>query len=333
MPTYQPIAVRQSKAFSLGAQNGSLSLAFDAAVEAGSVIVVIGTAVASTDQAALMSTPSGGSATWSAATNTRASGDYLPNVAAAIGENVSAGSPTITVPFTVNGTTVSGGSPATFRFSGVMLEVEKAPASGVVDTGASPKTGTASATSSTSTAATGTLAQSDNLLVLCAGGWFGIPVNPSGWTSRLTQQNGAFIGSQISTLNVTSTATQTGTVAHDVGGATSAILLVLKAAVDDALVYEFEFASSELPSAEGSIEALIARNAEPMAVGVTYEYYSGLTAESGTKAGDSTTRLLRITSGLPSNISVSDTLRGSFRKSGGTTQGSVAWIAGTVKAA
>lgn len=333
MPTYQAIAVRQSKTFTRTAQGGSLSISFDSAVAAGSTIVVIGSCIADTDQAALMGTPSGGGATWSAATNTRASGDYLPNVAAAVGVNASAGSPTFTVPFTVNGTTVSGGSPSNYRFSGCLLEIEKVPTSGVVDTSASPRTGTALSTASTSTAATGTLAQSDNLLVLCAGGWFGIPQNPSGWTSRLNQQNGTFIGSQVSTLKVTSTATQTGTVSHDVGNATSAILLVLKAAVDVALLYEFEFAASELPSAEGSIEALIARNAEPMAAGVTYEYYSGLTAESGTKAGDATTRLLKITSGLPSNISVSDTLRGSFRKSGGTTKGSVAWITGTVKAA
>lgn len=326
---YQAIDVRQAKAFTLTAQNSPLSLAFDSAVLAGSALVVVGCAVASTDQAALIGTPSGGSATWSAGTNTRASGDYAPNVFAGLGVNASAGSATLSVPLTVGGSSGSN-----FRFSGVILEIEKVPASGVLDASASPKTGTSSGSAtSTSTAATGTLAQTDNLLVLCAGGWFGVPVNPSGYTSHLSQQNGTFIGAQVSTRKVTATTTVTGTVAHDATPAASAVLLVLKAAADAALIYEFEFAASELPSAESGIQALIARNVEPMSSGASYEYYASLTAESGTKAGDSTTRLLRITSGLPSGISVSDTLRGSFRKSGGTTKGSVAWITGTVKAA
>ncbi len=327
--------IRQSKTFTLTAQGGSLALTFDSPVAAGSAIVVIGTSIGATDQAALMGTPSGG-ATWSAATNTRITANFSPNVGAALGINASAGSPTITVPFTVNGTTVSGGSPTTYRFSGCLLEIEGVPTTDVLDSGASPRTGTASGTASTATSASGTLSQADSLLIACGGGWGGIWGTPSGWTSRLTQQNGTFIGSSVATLKVAATTSVTPSFPHEADNATSAILLVLKGSATASFKYVFEFPASggdSLPSSEGSIEALVWRNVEPFSAGRTPEYYSGLTADSGTKPGDTTTRLLQITSGLPVGVVLGDTIRGVFRKSGGTTNGSVAVINGTVASA
>lgn len=326
--------VRQSKTFTLTAQGGSLSLTLDSAVLAGSVLVVSGTAIGATDQAALMSTPTGGSgATWAAPTNTRAGGAFQPNVCRAIGTNTSAGTATITVPFTVNGTTVSGGVPTTFRFSGTVTEYTGLLTSGVEDTTASPRTGTASGTASTTASATGVLAQANNDIHVVAGGWGGIWGTPTGFTSLMAQENGTFIGTSVSYQTVTATTSLTVSCPHEADNATSIIVTVLKAAPATALTYVFEFPSSggdSLPSAEGSIEALVWRNVEPFSAGRTPEYYSGLTAESGTKPGDTTTRQLKITSGLPNGVAPGDTIRGLFRKSGGTTKGSVAVITGTV---
>lgn len=325
--------VRQSKNFTLTAQGGSLALAFDSPILAGSLIIVAGTAIGATDQAALMSTPSGASATWSAPTNTRAAGAFQPNVCRAIGLNAAAGSPTITVPFTVNGTTVSGGAPTTFRFSGTITEVTGVATSGVEDITASPRTGTASGTASTAAAATGTLAQNDNIIHVVAGGWGGIWGTPNGFTSLLTQQNSLFIGCSVSHTTVASNASLTVSCPHEVDNATSILVTVLKANSASTYTYVFEFPASgsdSMPSAESGIEALVWRNVEPFSAGRTPEYYSGLTADSGTKPGDATTRLLRIASGVPVSAAPGDTLRGLFRKSGGTTKGSVAVITGTV---
>ena len=323
---------RQTKVLTLTGQASPLSVSFDIPVLAGSTIVIIGTAIASTDQAALIGNPSG-AGTFERSDNTRASGDYAPNVCGAVLRNVSAGSPSISVPFTV------GGSAATnFRFSGVMMEIEgAATAATVVDTTASPRTGTASGTASTATsAATGTLAQADSFIVLCGGGWGGAWGTPAGYTSRLAQANGTLIGCSVSTLKVSATTSQSLSVPHQVDSATAVLAYVLKGSPNAAFKYVFEFLASgtdSLPSGETGIEAKIYRNVEGYSAGADHEYYSGLTADVGTKPGDSTTRLLQITSGLPSGVSLSDTLRGEFRKSGGTTKGSVAAIVGTVQAA
>lgn len=313
---FQLIAVKQAKSFTLTAQSSPLSLSFDSAVTANSAIVVIGAAIESTDQAALLGTVSGGSATWGSATNTRSSGDFLPNVCAAVGANVAAGSPTFTVPFTTNGVASTN-----FRFTGMLLEIEKVPTSAVV---ANTVTGTSTSATSTSTSATGTLAQTDNLVILCAGGWFGVPVNPAGYTERLNVQNGSFIGCHVSTKKVTATTTQTGTVNHDSAPAASAILLVIKAADDSAYKYEFPLVDSTgaaIASGITNLKAIVCRNRDPYTTG-SYEYYTGLTSSAGK---------LVITSGLPSGLSTSDALRVSVESSDASIA-NVGWSPGEVKA-
>ncbi|MCZ8339622.1 MAG: hypothetical protein O9345_15970 [Burkholderiaceae bacterium] len=324
--------VRQSKQFTLTSQASPLSLTFDSPVIAGSTIVITGTAIASTDQAALIGNPSG-AGTFERSDNVRASGDFAPNVFGAVLRNVAAGSPTLSVPFTVNGAAATN-----FRFSGVIMEIEgAATAATVVDTTASPRTGTATGTTSTATtAATGTLSQADSLIVLTGGGWGGVWGTPSTYTSRMPQSNGTFIGSSVSTLKVAATTSLSLSVPHTADSATAVLGYVIKGSPAASFKYVFEFPASgtdSLPSSEGSIEALVWRNVEPFSANRTPEYYSGLTADSGTKPGDTTTRLLQITTGLPSGVALSDTLRGTFRKSGGTTKGSVAVIVGTVQSA
>lgn len=325
---FQAIAVRQALPITFDGTAENVVRTLNASVLAGSTLVFVGcavsTAVATQDQAALLTAPSG-AGTWTGLTNTRIAANYAPNVCAAAVYNVSAGAPSITLPFTVNGSAA-----VSFRLSGVLFEIEKVPTTSVIDKTA---TGTSTNATSTATGVTGTLTQTDNLAILVCGGWFGIPSNPANWTSHLTQQNGlgGYVGCQVSSRTLDATTSIAGTVSHELATDASAILLVLKAAAGATLFYEFEFNSQELPASETSIEALIARNQEPMAAASTFEYYSGLTAESGTKAGDPTVRLLQVRSGLPATIAVTDTLRGSFRKSGSPTKGSAAWITGTVK--
>lgn len=313
---FQLIAVKQAKTFTLTAQASPLSLSFDSAVTAGSSIVLAGTLIDATDQAALVGTVSGGSATWGSPTNTRAESAYLPNVAAAVGVNVSAGAPSFSVPVTVGGVAATN-----FRFTGVLLEVEKVPTTGVVDKTVS---GTSSGATSTSTSATGTLTQTDNLCVLVAGGWFGVPTNPSGYTERLNVQNGTYIGCHVSTKKVTANTTQTGTVSHDTAPEASAILLVLKAADDAGYYYEFplvDAAGAAIASGITNIKAIVARNHDPY-TDDTKEYYSGLTSSAGK---------IVIAASLPSGLSVSDTLRASFESSDASIA-NVGWSPGEVKA-
>lgn len=325
---FQQIAVRQALPITFNGTAANVVRTLNANVLAGSTLVFVGcavsTAVATADQAALLTAPSG-AGTWTGLTNTRSAGDYAPNVCAAAVYNVSAGAPSITLPFNVNGSAA-----VSFRLSGVLFEIEKVPTTSVIDKNV---TGTSTSATSTSTSTTGTLTQTDNLAILICGGWFGIPSNPANWTSHLTQQNGAggFVGAQVSSRTLSATTSIAGTVAHELATDASAILLVLKAAAGVTLFYEFEFNSQELPGSESGIEALIARNQEPMAANSTFEYYSSLTSLSGTKPGDPTVRLLQVRTGLPSDIAVTDTLRGSFRKAGSPTKGSAAWIIGTVQ--
>lgn len=309
--SFQAIAVRQARAFALSGQTGTVALTFDSAVLAGSALVVIGTSVRSdTGQTTLLSSASGG-ATWGSATNAQGSGSYTPNAFAAVGVNASAGSPTVTL--TLN-------QAASNRVSCTLLEIEKVPTSAVVD---KTVTGTNTADATVSTAATGLLTQTDNLLILCGGGYIGIPSNPSGWVSHQTQQNGTFIGCQVSSLKVTSTASVVGSVTGDTAGlGKSAVMLALKAAaVVGGPYYEFLLRSDTFTSADTGLEAFVWRNGDPDVV--VAEKYTGL-------AGNATAGKLLISSGLPVGVTTSDTIRGLVRVSGGTGDTS-GIITGTVK--
>lgn len=300
------IAVRQAKPFTLDGQGATINLTFDAAVAAGSALLVIGAAVrGDTSQTVLLSSVAGGG-TWSSPINVRSSGAFSPNAFASLAPNVAAGSPTVTL--TMNQT-------ASVRTSGVLFEVEKAVTSSVID---KEPTGTASSGTSTSTASSGTLSQTDNLVVLCAGGWFGLPANPSGYTSYLTQQNGGFIGCQVSARKVTATTALTGTVSHETTAGSAAILLVLKAATTAAKRYKFLLDTATFTSADTGVTAFVWRNGDPD--GVLAEKYTGL-------AGDGTAGVLYIASGLPGDVDTGDTIIGQFSNTNDTS----GIISGTVE--
>jgi hypothetical protein len=244
---FETIAVRQARTYSLTAQTASVAVTPSGAFATDSLVCVVGCAVQDTGEAVLLSSVSGGSYTWQTPSNTRTADNYAPNVFSAYAMDVSSATPTITM---------SLSQPGPSRVSLVLLEIEKAALSSALDGDTNIGTSGSNATS-TSSDATGALSQTDNMLVLACGGWFGAPSNPTGWTSQLTQENGAYIGLQVSTKRVTATTTQTGTVSHEATPAASAQLLVFKAAQTATLRYKFLLDSGTFTSADSSIPATV----------------------------------------------------------------------------
>ena len=292
--SFQLINVRQSVPMVVNAEDNSLSGVLPGAVAAGSLLVVIGTEISTAGPVALLSSVADTSAnTWGTPTNVRAAGSYDPNVFSAVAHNVAAGSPTVTL-------TLGAANSNTNKISAMLIEVELAPTASAVD-----KTvpGTAAGATSTSTEASGTLTQTDNLVILCVGGWFGTPTNPDGWTNLLTQMNGAYIGSLVCHKKVTSTGSIIGTVAHESAAATAALMLVIKAA-SGGTVLQYRFSGFDPGVVNGTvtgIEAHVWRNSAPY--NQYCERYTGLTAGSGEVV---------ISAGLPVDAQVGDLITAKF---------------------
>lgn len=328
------INIKQSRQIVVNGASPSYATSFLSPVTAGSLLVFIGSALdGSSDQSARLGTPTGGGGTWQQVTNVRGVSDYGPNPCGAIMPSATAGSPTITLPFTSNGSS----SFTDLRISGVILEIENANNSSPHETGG-PRTNLSSVGATTTTVASGSgLSQTDILMIGCVGGYIGIPSNPSGagFTSLLSQQNGAFPGSQVSWKKLTVTSNQDFSVSHEpaVGVPGGGLAFLIKAADAGTLIYEFLFPATgtdAMPSGQTGIRMVVARNFDPFVAGGTYEHYGPLTAETGTAPGDSTSRRVLVSSGLPSGAALGQTLRASVETSDGNF-GAVGWIPGTIK--
>lgn len=286
-------------------------------VTAGSMLVLVGEATCNSgsDTTAILSSVSDSkSNTWGSVTNTRTSGSYSPNTFCAVAHNVAAGDTTVTASFNKS---------ALVDLTWAVFEISNALTASAI---AEIVTGTASATTTTSTSATGTLAQTDNLLIGIGGGWHaGTPTVPVGWSTHLTQVNGAggYVGAVIGSKKITATDPQTFTISHLAGSATSALMVVIKAAeAGAALRYKFLLNPSTLTSADTNITGYVWRNGAPETS--TAEKYTGL-------AGSATAGTLYIDSGLPASVSLSDTIVGSFYSAAG--DGSRPFVAGVVEEA
>jgi hypothetical protein len=306
---YETIVVRQSKAFGITGEDGDTTVSLDSAVLSGSMLVVIGAGVDASSYDALLLNGVSGGGSWGSITNVRSSSSYAPNVYSAVAHNVSAGSPTVTL---------SWNASTNNNVSGVLMELTKAATSSAID---KSKTGTSASGSTISTDATGALTQTHNLAILCAGGWIGTPNNPSGWVNDLTQGNGSpSVGCQVSHKNVTTTDSITGTVTFSDAGASSALLLIIKAAVaGSGYKYKFALNDATLTSADTGITGYVWRNGDPDTV--LAEKYTGL-------AGDAEDGVLYITSGLPEGVDSGDTIVGSFYNE---SDGSRPFATGTVE--
>lgn len=311
--TYALIAVRQTATVVNSAEDATVTISLSSAVSAGSTLVLIGSAYnGATSQASLLNSVSDGTNTWGTPTNVRSAGSYTPNAFSCVAEDVDGGTFTVTATFSATSSN---------NVSMALIEVEKCvTASGVDKT----VTGTGPGTPNTATSIgpSSALTQTDNLVIGCVGGWFGIVSAPAGYTAVLTQNNGANCGCQVSYKSISSTDALTLTVNHEgTGGATSGIMLVIKAATAGAaLRYRFNLDPDTFTSADTGITAYVWRNSGPD--GVVAEKYTSL-------SGDATAGQLLITSGLPSSLSASDTITGVVSNSTDTS----GIISGTVEEA
>lgn len=305
------IAVRVLKASALNGLSSPLVLASDYAVPAGAALVLIGCAtnVIGDPMPRVTAVSDSLSSTWGGLTNVIAGGQYSPpQVFSALALNVSAGTPTVTATF---------GTGLLDRASVALLEITGLPTSDALDKSVNH---TVSGGTSITTPATGALSQAANVLVACFGGWIGTPNNPGGWSSVLTQANGAFIGAQISTRIIDDAASRTETFTAESIGQGSILMLVLKQAAGAALRYKFEMDTTAFTSADTGIVGFVWKNATPDTG--TAQKFTGL-------AGDATAGKLLIDTGLPTDVALSDTIYGIFYNDADTS----GLITGTVEAA
>jgi hypothetical protein len=305
---YLNIAVRQSVTASVTGEDATVALTASSAVAAGSTLVVIGTAVKADGLTVLLNSVADTSSnSWGTPTNVLGAGSYSPNVFVCVAENVAAATPTVTL--TLN-------QSADVKISWALIEVENVPTSSVTET---TVTGTSASASVTNTSTTTTLSQPAALAILCAGGWFGVPQNPSGWTNIQNVANGTPVGSLIAHRTLSSTDAITGSVTHEPAASVSAAMVVLNAASSGTtLRMAFAFDSTEFTNADTGITGYVWRNATPDSAAATR--YTGL-------AGDASAGNLYIASALPAGLLASDTVYGIFYN-GTDTSG---LIAGTVE--
>lgn len=308
------IAVKQYKTTSLDGEDGTTTLALDAAVTAGSTLVVTGTVVeypASTS-ILLSSVNDTSSNTWGTPTNVRTTSASLPNVFACVAENVAAGSPTVTL----NWDSASG-----VRVAFALIEVSGSVTSSGVDKNVN---GTSTNALTVSTAATGALTQAANLVILTAGGWFGTATNPSGWTNVLNRANGSpHVGSLVCYKTTAATDSVTGTVVYNATASAAALMLVIKeAAAGAALRYKFLLNPATFTSADTGVVGYVWRNGTPDEV--LAEAYTDL--EGSATDG---TLYIAAADGMPGDVQITDTIVGAFYNAGG--DGSRPFAAGVVE--
>jgi hypothetical protein len=289
------IAIRQFKTATTASALGAspVVLTFDNDVLSGSLLVVCGVAL---DNDAytfsnLSSVTDTRSNTWQSAVNQNAAGSCAVFYSYAM--NATAGSTAVTC--NLSDTTNN-------RYGIAVFEVTGALTSGALDLHV---VGSASTLGTTvSTAATGTLDQADNITFIVAGGAFGDPENPAGYTEYLSVANGGTsIGAQISAKVVSATTTITGTVTHaSVANTRHVLLAVFKQAPVTTYRYKFQFNTSQLTSADSGISGYVWRNTTPDA-GVA-ETYTGL-------SGDATAGDLLVT-GVPAGVALTDSVTGIF---------------------
>lgn len=275
-------------------------------VAAGSTLILIGSAVynGGAEPAPYLNAVSDTSGnTWTNLTRTRSSGAYSPQVFCAIANNVAAAaSLTVTAQFL-------GTDDLLNNYTWGVIEVEKAAAS-ALEGSITPVLTTASAINTT-LGPTGTLSQTDNLLLAVVGGWIGDPSSPAGWNELISQTNGETnrIGLQVSAKTIATTDPQTVTVGHDTASGGSGFIIVLKAAAAGGTIrYRFSgFNPAVVNSGLTGVEAHVWRNGAPW--NKLAERYEGL-------AGDDSGAFI-IDSGLPGDVAVGDSVTANFRSASG----------------
>lgn len=264
-------------------------------VTAGSLLVISGSYYISGGvSSSLLSVADTQTNTWGNINNFRPDGVAL--IFSAMAHNVASGDTTITATFTSHANSR--------RISWAAFEITGAKTSDALE---KQVTNTSPVSSTSTSVTTGTLAQTDNLLLFNHGTWTNSSGGaPSGWSSHLTHANGVdgYIGAQISSLKVTSVSTLTPTVTHSLTGTTNgAQVLVIQATTAGALRYKFQLNPATFTSADTDLTVYVWRNGAPDSV--LAEKYTGLSGDA-TIAGD-----LYITS-PPVGATVNDSITGAI---------------------
>lgn len=263
------LAVKQYKAVDTTAAlgNSPISITFDSAVDAGSLLVLAGVALGNDayDYSNLSSVSDTRSNTWQSPINRNASGS--PSVFYSYAMNATSGTTTISASMSVS---------TNNRYGIVAFEVTGAKTASAFDLTVGGSS-TASATT-VSTATSAALAQADNFVILVGGGAFGIPSNTAGYTQYLSIANGGTkIGTQVMARIVSSTSALTGTVNHELTtNNRHAILAVFKAASVTAKKVRITTGTSQIAAGDGPVSVEVWRNTNPRTDAATY-YVDGIT--------------------------------------------------------
>jgi len=301
-------------------------------VTAGSTLLVVGTMFLTTGwpYAKATSVASSGD-TWSTPVkldNGFSEGDVFYSATRsfyAVAANVGGGNDTVTVSF--NGAdpfnadaTESVPSTKGVQYRLALIEIGDARTAAPIDTVVTKRVVSGTTTAVT----TGVLAQTDNIQVWVHGLNTSYSGVPSGFTSLITKSNGedSIHGAVVAHRKVTSatstTVTQThGSVATAVGG----FLITLRAADSGggSVRYKFLMDTTNFTSSDTAVEVHVWRNSEPYTG--TAERYTGLT-------GDAVAGTLYVTTDLPPNVSVGDTIKAAIFNA---TDASVGYVTGTVE--
>jgi hypothetical protein len=265
-------------------------------VKAGSTLIVVGSYYITTGiTSELLSVADDQSNTWAVIENNQDADGPGGILFAAVAHNVAAGDTTITATFTSHANSR--------RIAWAAIEISGAKSSAAVSLVA---TRTSPSGTLTVPITTGVLDQTDNILVACWGVWanWNQGIITDGWNQILKNSNGTggVTGVVIGDKKVTSLASETVTAGSTSasGYSTTGFVLVVKAAEVGDYKYVFpNFDPDDLTDADTGITALVWRNGDYK---TTFpEVYEGL-------AGHATPGRLEITSGLPPDVSGSDSV-------------------------
>lgn len=275
-----------------------LTITFDDPVEAGSLLIIAGGALANDSYtfSNLSSVTDSRSNTWETPVNVNASG--TPAAFFSYAMNVAAGTTTITINLSVASNNRYGIT--AFEYTGMKT-------TGALDLYVSGSSGAVTGTT-VSTAASAVLAQTNNAVILVGAGAFGDPSNTSGYTEHLSVANGGTkIGVQVMSKATASTDSLTGVVTHEsVSANRHAILAVFKedmAAAATTYRFKFQLDSAAFTSADTGITGYVWQNATPNTAVATV--YTGL-------AGDAVAGDLYVTPASQAGLNLSTTVMGIF---------------------
>lgn len=279
---YADIKVRQSAEFVTSTLNNqTFSITLASPTVAGNALVLVGNALRA-DQyqgvslSSVASTVNGSAGnTWGTITNYDSDAStYATRLWAVVAENIGAGTTVVTGTLSVT---------ATQNLIGARLfEIEGVATSSTAAFSPVTARSNSSVNAYTDTGSSGTLPQTDCLLIGISAGAYGNPSNEGTWTEQTSVTNGGgYIGCQIGTLKTAATTAVAMRTLHDsaVTAYRGTILLGLKAKVASTRQYRFAYDSTKLNNTSGTFTCYVLRNGDCDTV--LAEKFTGVSATAG----------------------------------------------------